>query len=67
MGRNLLFLRLENIADLFDYQSTQTLTDTGVYVDVPQLAKNFFYQANGASAQLSNVNIQEMQITGIQS
>jgi hypothetical protein len=43
MGRNLLFLRLENIADLFDYQSTQTLTDTGVYVDVPQLAKNFFY------------------------
>lgn len=49
MDRNNLLLRLENIGDLFDYPSTATLADTVVYVDLQQLAKDIYFQANGAA------------------
>ena len=67
MEKNLLLARLENIGDLFDYPANSTLQNTVVYVDIPSLAKNLYFQANGQSAQLSGININETQLTGIQS
>lgn len=37
------------------------------YVDLTALAKDFWYKANGQSVQLSRINIQETQLTGVQS
>lgn len=67
MKRNLLLLRVENIGDLFDYPAGSTLQDTVAYVDLNALAKDFWYKANGQSAQLSGINIHETQMTGVQS
>jgi lipase chaperone LimK len=60
MDRNLLLLRVENIADLFDYPANATLDDTVAYVDLNQLARNLYQQANGNQAQLQAINIKEM-------
>jgi hypothetical protein len=67
MDRNLLLVRLENIADLFDYPSGSTLDDTLTYFDLNQLARNLYQYANGNSYQLKAINIKEMQLTGITS
>lgn len=42
IGRNQLMIRVENIADLFDYPANTSVSSTGVYADIPQLAKNLF-------------------------
>ena len=59
MDRNTLLLRVENIADLFDYSANAKLSDTVIYVDIPQLAKDLYFKANGASAYLNSINIIE--------
>jgi len=66
MDRNLLMVRIENVGDLFDYPKNSTLQDTVAYVDLSALAKDFWYKANGQSTQLSRINIEEMQLTGVQ-
>ena len=48
---------MTNIGDLFDYPVNSTLADTVAYVDLNALAKNFYAQANGQSAQLAGINI----------
>jgi hypothetical protein len=58
-------VRVSNIADLFDYPVNTTLADTVAYVDLNALAKSFYSQANGQSYQLSGINIQETQLTGV--
>ena len=50
MDRNVLMVRVENIADLFDYPKTATLQDTTAYLDLNALAKDFWYKANGQGA-----------------
>ena len=50
VGRNQLMIRVENIADLFDYPANAKLSDTAVYADIPQLAKDLYFKANGAGA-----------------
>ena len=60
-------MRLTNIGDLFDYPANSTLADTVAYVDLNALAKNFYAQANGQSAQLTAINILETQLTGVAS
>jgi hypothetical protein len=67
MDRNVLMVRIENIGDLFDYPKGATLQDTVAYVDLTALAKDFWYKANGQGTQLSRINIQETQLTGITS
>lgn len=52
MDRNLLLVRLENIADLFDYPAGSTLDDTLTYFDLSQLARNLYQYTNGNSYQL---------------
>lgn len=67
VARNQITLRVENIADLFDYPTGTRLQDTAVYADIPQLAKDLYFKANGAGAYLNAVNIYETQLTGIES
>lgn len=66
MERDVLLVRLENVGDLFDYPNGTHLANTTIYIDIPSLAKNLYYQANGKSAQLSTVNIIESQMSGNQ-
>lgn len=65
--RNVLLLRVENIGDLFDYPAGTNLSSTVVYVDLPQLAKDLYYKANGADSLLNGVNIYETQLTATES
>jgi hypothetical protein len=67
VSKNTLLLRVENLADLFDYPPTATLADTVVYVDLQQLAKDLYFKANGAAGQLNGVNIIETQMTATES
>ena len=67
MDRNLLLVRVENIADLFDYPAGSTLDDTVTYFDLNQLSRNLYQYTNGNTAQLQSLNIKEMQLTGITS
>ena len=60
-------MRIENIADLFDYPAGSTLDDTVTYFDLNQLARNLYQYTNGNSYQLQAINIKEMQLTGITS
>jgi hypothetical protein len=57
LKRNYVLVRVTNIGDLFDYPVNSTLADTVAYVDLNALAKNFYAQANGQSAQLAGINI----------
>ncbi len=67
MDRNLLLVRVENIADLFDYPAGTTLDATVTYFDLSQLARNLYQYTNGNNAQVQAINIKEMQLTGITS
>jgi hypothetical protein len=50
LDRNVLLVRVENIADLFDYPVGSTLDDTVVYVDLNQWARNMYSYTNGNGA-----------------
>jgi hypothetical protein len=52
IAKNKILLRLENLADLFDFPGHE-LKDTAVTFDLQTLANGLYQQVNGASAKLS--------------
>lgn len=62
--KNMIFVRFENIADLFDYDNITTLNDTCVFIAVKDFALDLYKKVNGDQAGVNAINIIETSLTG---
>lgn len=60
-----IMVRLENLADLFDYPEKTTLDQTNIVIDLMKIANSLYSMVNGESALLDKIDIVEVELTGI--